>query len=98
MADAVINVHDLSKTYQLGELEVRALRGVSLTIERGELVSIMGASWSGKSTLINIIGCIDRPTTGGYLLEGVDVASLSDPDLARIGSRRIVFLFQSFIL
>ena len=98
MADAVINVHDLSKTYQLGELEVRALRGVSLTIERGEFVAIMGASGSGKSTLMNIIGCLDRPTAGRYLLEGVDVASLSEPDLARIRSRRIGFVFQSFNL
>jgi macrolide transport system ATP-binding/permease protein len=98
MADAVINVHDLSKTYQLGELEVRALRGVSLTIERGEFVAIMGASGSGKSTLMNIIGCLDRPSAGRYLLEGVDVASLSEPDLARIRSRRIGFVFQSFNL
>jgi macrolide transport system ATP-binding/permease protein len=98
MADAVINVHDLSKTYELGELEVRALRGVSLTIERGEFVAIMGASGSGKSTLMNIIGCLDRPSAGRYLLEGVDVASLSEPDLARIRSRRIGFVFQSFNL
>jgi macrolide transport system ATP-binding/permease protein len=98
MADAVINVHDLSKTYQLGELEVRALRGVSLTIQRGEFVAIMGASGSGKSTLMNIIGCLDRPSAGRYLLEGVDVASLSEPDLARIRSRRIGFVFQSFNL
>ena len=88
MPDVVINVSDLHKTYQLGDLEVRALRGVSLTIERGEFIAIMGASGSGKSTLMNIVGCLDRPTAGRYLLEGVDVASLSEPDLARIRSRR----------
>ena len=98
MADVVISVSDLHKTYQLGDLEVRALRGVSLTIERGEFVAIMGASGSGKSTLMNIVGCLDRPTPGRYLLEGVDVASLSEPDLARIRSRRIGFVFQSFNL
>ena len=98
MPDVVINVSDLHKTYQLGDLEVRALRGVSLTIERGEFIAIMGASGSGKSTLMNIVGCLDRPTAGRYLLEGVDVASLSEPDLARIRSRRIGFVFQSFNL
>ena len=98
MADVVISVSDLHKTYQLGDLEVRALCGVSLTIERGEFVAIMGASGSGKSTLMNIIGCLDRPSAGRYLLEGVDVASLSEPDLARIRSRRIGFVFQSFNL
>src|SRR6202011_1719870 len=98
MADSVIEVRDLTKTYQLGDVEVRALRGVSLTIQRGEFVAIMGASGSGKSTLMNIIGCLDRPTAGRYLLEGVDVASLSEPDLARIRSRRIGFVFQSFNL
>ena len=98
MADVVISVSDLHKTYQLGDLEVRALRGVSLTIERGEFVAIMGASGSGKSTLMNIVGCLDRPTAGRYLLEGVDVASLNEPDLARIRSRRIGFVFQSFNL
>src|SRR5580693_4609040 len=98
MPDSVIEVRDLTKTYILGDNEVRALRGVSLTIERGEFVAIMGASGSGKSTLMNIIGCLDRPTAGRYLLEGVDVASLSEPDLARIRSRRIGFVFQSFNL
>ncbi|MGA7760169.1 MAG: ABC transporter permease [Candidatus Binataceae bacterium] len=98
MADVVISVTDLHKTYQLGDLEVRALRGISLTIERGEFIAIMGASGSGKSTLMHIVGCLDRPTAGRYLLEGVDVAPLSEPDLARIRSRRIGFVFQSFNL
>ena len=98
MADIVIEVRDLTKTYTLGDNEVRALRGVSLTIERGEFVAIMGASGSGKSTLMNVIGCLDRPSSGLYLLEGVDVASLSEPELAGIRSRRIGFVFQSFNL
>ena len=98
MPDSVIEVRDLTKTYHLGDVEVRALRGVSLTIERGEFIAIMGASGSGKSTLMNVIGCLDRPTQGIYLLEGVDVASLTEPELAGIRSRRIGFVFQSFNL
>jgi macrolide transport system ATP-binding/permease protein len=98
MPDIVIEVRDLTKTYHLGDVEVRALRGTSLTIERGEFVAIMGASGSGKSTLMNVIGCLDRPSGGVYLLEGVDVASLSEPELASIRSRRIGFVFQSFNL
>jgi macrolide transport system ATP-binding/permease protein len=95
---AVIEIAGLSKTYQLGEIEVRALRGVSLTIERGEFVAIMGASGSGKSTLMNILGCLDRPTSGSYVLEGVNVASLNEEALAAIRSRRIGFVFQNFNL
>src|SRR5579862_2955864 len=98
MPDSVIEVRDLTKTYIIGDNVIRALRGVSLTIERGEFVAIMGASGSGKSTLMNVIGCLDRPSTGLYLLEGVDVASLSEPELAGIRSRRIGFVFQSFNL
>ncbi|HTV51441.1 MAG TPA: ABC transporter permease [Steroidobacteraceae bacterium] len=94
----VINIHDVTKVYHLGETEVHALRGVSLTIRRGEFVAIMGASGSGKSTLMNILGCLDRPTSGAYVLEGIDVAQLDEPALARIRGRRIGFVFQTFNL
>jgi macrolide transport system ATP-binding/permease protein len=97
-AAPVIELIDLWKTYVLGEVEVNALRGVSLSIERGEFVAVMGASGSGKSTLMNIIGCLDRPTRGRYLLENEDVAALAQEDLAAIRSRRIGFVFQSFNL
>ncbi len=95
---AVIELVDLWKTYVLGEIEVNALRGVSLRIERGEFVAVMGASGSGKSTLMNIVGCLDRPTRGRYLLEGEDVAALAEEALAAIRSRRVGFVFQSFNL
>jgi macrolide transport system ATP-binding/permease protein len=97
-AGEVIAVRDVTKVYQLGDQEVHALRGVSLTIARGEFVAIMGASGSGKSTLMNIIGCLDQPTAGAYLLDGIDVAGLDEPALARIRSLRIGFVFQSFNL
>ncbi|HEY1852021.1 MAG TPA: ABC transporter ATP-binding protein/permease, partial [Candidatus Binataceae bacterium] len=97
--EKVIEIIEVSKTYVIGdEIEIRALRGVSFTIERGEFVAIMGASGSGKSTLMNLIGCLDRPTGGRYLLEGVDVASLDEEKLAAIRSRRIGFIFQNFNL
>ncbi len=98
MSDPVIDLRDITKVYRLGDQEVRALRGVSLSVARGEFLAIMGASGSGKSTLMNVIGCLDQPTAGTYLLEGIDVASLDEPSLARIRSRRIGFVFQSFNL
>ncbi len=97
-ADNVIEVRDLVKTYQMGEVEVQALRGVSFTIQRGEVVSIMGPSGSGKSTIMNMLGCLDRPTSGEYYLDGVDVAKMADDQLASVRNRKVGFVFQSFNL
>ncbi|MDQ3023692.1 MAG: ABC transporter ATP-binding protein [bacterium] len=96
--NAVIDFRDITKVYHMGEHEVRALDGVSFSINPGEMVAIMGASGSGKSTAMNIMGCLDRPSSGGYFLDGQDVSRLGDRDLARIRNKRIGFVFQSFNL
>ena len=94
----VIEVRNITKVYKMGEVEVRALAGVSFTVERGEVVSIMGPSGSGKSTLMNTLGCLDRPTSGEYYLDGELVSSLTDDQLAVIRNRKVGFVFQSFNL
>lgn len=94
----VIRLSKITKTYQTGEVEVQAVREVSLEIGRGEFVAVMGASGSGKSTLMNTLGCLDRPTTGQYLLDGVSIGDLSRSQLATLRNRKLGFVFQSFNL
>lgn len=96
--DWVIEARDLKKTYVMGEIEVQALRGVSFTVNRGEVVSIMGPSGSGKSTMMNTLGCLDRPSSGEYILDGESVAQMNDDQLATVRNRKIGFVFQSFNL
>jgi len=96
--DWVIEAREITKTYQMGEVLVEALRGVSFNIQRGEVLSIMGPSGSGKSTMMNMLGCLDRPTSGAYILDGESVGQMNDDQLASVRNRKVGFVFQSFNL
>lgn len=96
--DWVIEARNITKTYKMGEFNVEALRNVSFTIERGEVLSIMGPSGSGKSTMMNTLGCLDRPTSGEYILDGESVGEMNDDQLASVRNRKVGFVFQSFNL
>lgn len=98
MKNSVIKLEEVTKVYEMGEVEVRALRGVDLSILEGDFVSIIGPSGSGKSTMLHIIGCLDRPTSGKVFLEGADVSLLNDSELARVRGKKIGFVFQFFNL
>jgi len=96
--DVVVDVRNITKTYQMGTMELQVLKGVSIQVKRGEFISIMGPSGSGKSTLMNILGALDQPTDGEYYLDGLDMSRLPESDLARIRNKKIGFVFQSFNL
>ncbi len=98
MSDTVIQIREMTKIYQMGETEVRALAGVSFDVERNEYIAIMGPSGSGKSTLMNMIGCLDTPTSGQYILNNQDVSHMNDAELAEVRNKEIGFVFQTFNL
>ena len=98
MSDVILSMRDIVKTYRMGDEEQTVLRGISLDVEKGEFVAILGPSGSGKSTLMNIIGCLDTPTSGSYILHGRDVKGLDESDLAKVRNKEIGFIFQSFQL
>ena len=98
MGSSMIDIQDIAKVYRLGDVEVRALDGVSMCVDKGEWAAIMGPSGSGKSTLMNIIGCLDQPTSGSYALDGLEVARMDDKQLAAVRNRKIGFVFQTFNL
>jgi len=98
MSRSMIELDKVTKVYRMGKVEVNALRGVSLSIMRGEMVAIIGASGSGKSTMLNLIGCLDKPTSGSYFFEGVNVSQLDDNQLAEMRNRALGFVFQNFNL
>ena len=98
MSQSMIELDKVTKVYHMGRVEVDALRGVSLSINTGEMVAIIGASGSGKSTMLNVIGCLDKPTSGSYFFEGVDVSQLNDNQLAEVRNKKIGFVFQDFNL
>lgn len=95
---AMITIEEMTKVYKMGDIEVHALRGVNVTIDKGEFVAIMGPSGSGKSTLMNMIGCLDTPTSGRYALDGIEVASLNDNQLSSVRARKLGFVFQQYML
>jgi putative ABC transport system ATP-binding protein len=94
----LINLENVTKVYRMGEVEVYALNGVTISIKQGEMLSIIGASGSGKSTLLHLLGCLDRPTSGRYILDGIDVSRLNDNKLAELRSKKFGFVFQDFNL
>jgi len=98
MSDLLIKIEHLTKTYDMGDIQVHALRGVDIEIRAGEFVSIMGASGSGKTTFMNLLGCLDKPTSGTYILDGVDVQNIPDLRLAQLRNEKIGYVFQSFFL
>jgi putative ABC transport system ATP-binding protein len=98
VAKDMIELRDVTKIYRMGKIEVPALRGVSLSVDQGEMIAIIGASGSGKSTLMNIIGCLDKPTSGKYILDGADVSQLNDNKLAEMRNKKLGFVFQDYNL